>query len=112
MEEIKKLEDRIMEVIKDYAGFPKIRSDKGEFVIIAESDKGDSYEENKECLGVDAEGNLIWSYLSGCSCNGYNDNEKVSDITAKIFKIEKNDTAESFYENNACEPYQGSYESY
>jgi len=104
--------EKIEEVKLNYKDLPKIKSSDGEFVIIAEKDKGGCYEEYKECIGVKEDGDLVWSYLSGCSCGRTNDNQKVTDITSKIFNIEKDDTIEEFYNNNKCEPYAGSYESY
>jgi len=106
------LKERIEEVKKNYNSLDKMTSDNGEFVIIAEKNEGGSYEEYKECLGVKENGDLIWSYLSGCSCNGGNEEKKVTDVTAKIFNIEEDKTVEDFFENNKCEPYQGTYQSY
>jgi len=106
------MRERIEEVKCDYKKLDKITSDEGEFVIIAEKDEGGSYEEYKECLGVKENGDLIWSYLSGCSCEGCNSENKVEDVTAKIFSIESDDTVEEFYNKYKCEPYIGSYTSY
>lgn len=106
------LKEKIEEVKKNYLTLPKSKDDNGEFVIIAEKDEGGSYEEYKECLGVDSSGQLIWSYLSGCSCNGSNDREAVSDVTAKSFKVDADKNTEEFYEANKCEPYITDYCSY
>lgn len=106
------MQDKVKEVIANWESFSKAKNDDGEFVIIAEKDNGGSYEEYKECLGVLKDGSLIWSYLSGCSCYGGNDNEKITDITAKIFKIDGDKNAQEFYDSNKCEPSETSYCSY
>lgn len=106
------LKKKIKEIIENYKDLPKSINDDSEFVIIAEKDEGGSYEEYKECLGVTEDGKLIWCYLSGCSCNGMNSNDVISDVTAKVFSIEKDENAESFFERNKVEPYATSYSSY
>lgn len=106
------LKNMIKKVKKDYDTFPKTTYDEGEFIIIAEVDHGGSYDEYKECLGVNRLGELLWSYLSGCSCSGDNEHKKVTDISAKTFNIEASDTVEEFYSKHKIEPYQTSYTSY
>lgn len=106
------MQDKIKEVIEKYEGLPKSTNDEGEFVIIAENNQGGGYEEYKECLGVNKEGQLIWSYLSGCSCSGSNDNKTIEDVTAKMFRINSDENTEEFYQKNKIEPYVTSYCSY
>jgi len=106
------LKRRIREVVKQYEDLPKSKNDNGLFVIIAEMNQSEGYEENKECLGVTKEGELIWCYLSGCSCTGDNENKKITDITAKVFVIRENETATSFYEKNKIDPIEEIYCSY
>lgn len=100
------------EISQNWDKFTKSKNDNGEFVIIAEKDDSGSYEQYKECLGVLKNGDLIWSYLSGCSCSGGNDNETVSDVSVKIFKIDNGKTVAEFYQQNRIEPYEANYESY
>ena len=100
------------EVIKDWDKLPKAHSDSGDFVIIAEKDEGGGYDEYKECLGVDSSMLLIWSFLSGCSCSGTNEQETLHSDTAKIFRIESNKSAEEFYDSYKVEPYEANYRNY
>jgi hypothetical protein len=106
------LTKRIDEVKAGFLTLPKSRCDDGEFVIIAEKNEGGSYEEYKECLGVDSSGKLIWSYLSGCSCDGNNVNEVVTDVTAKMFRVAADENAESFYMKFKCDPSETNYSTY
>ena len=103
---------KIKEVTENWDKLPKAIDDKGEFVLIAEKDKSEPYEEFRECLGVRKNGALIWTYLSGCSCRGSNQEKTVTDMTAKTFRIEVNETIKSFYEKNKCEPHRADYKSY
>lgn len=106
------MREKIEEIIENWDKLPKSKNDDGEFVIIAEKDEGGQYEEYKECLGVLKDGTLIWSYLSGCSCDGGNLNEKVTDITAKIFKIQDEKSVEQFYSDHKIDYYEANYKSY
>lgn len=109
------MKETIKNVIKNYKKLPKAKDDDGEFVIIAEKDEGGSYEEYKECLGIKEDGTLIWSFLSGCSCGGNNCREEGGEVTVKTFEVglENNyETVEDFFNQNKCDAYEASYESY
>jgi hypothetical protein len=106
------LKQRIKEVKKNWDSLPKAESDNFKFVIIAQVDNAGSYETNQECLGVRENGDLIWAYLSGCSCQGVCEELKIEDFTAKVFSIEGDKTVEDFFKNHACEPEEKSYKEY
>jgi len=106
------MKETIEQVTKDWDSLPKSKDDNSEFVIIAENDASEFYETDKQCLGVLKDGSLVWVYLSGCSCNGGGDMEKIDDITVKRFKINGDKNAIEFYEEFKCEPYESNYTSY
>lgn len=106
------MKEKIEEVTKNWDNLLKGKDDSIEFVIIAERNDGCNYDIDKECLGVTKNGELVWVYLSGCSCSGGGSTEKIDDVTSKTFKIFGDKSAEEFYKEFKCEPLESNYESY
>lgn len=59
-------------VIDNWSTLPKSTFDDCKVVIIKciRDDSGDYGHHSYEGYGIDKEGNLIWCYSSGCSCDG------------------------------------------
>lgn len=103
--------ERIDEVLRDWDKLPKSKNDLCEFVILAEKDMSADYGTNQECIGLSRNGNLLWCYLSGCSCAGVNQ-IKTIDSSFKCFEVEPTLTVIEFYNTYKVEPTERFYESY
>ena len=81
---------KIVEYIKEnWSSLPKSKFNELEVVIFREMKNDDwGYGHHVyEGYGVSEDGELLWCYSSGCSCNGSADGGIVSEKNLKIFEL-------------------------
>lgn len=77
-------------VIENYEKLPKSNFSGQECVIVEERENSNyGYGHHSyEGIGITKEGNVVWCYSSGCSCNGSAGMDHRQDKTAKILVVE------------------------
>lgn len=75
---------------RNYDDLPKSRFDEEECVVVRENEHSDygHGHHTYEGVGVTKEGNIVWCYSSGCSCNGTVNMEHEHKTTAKVLQTE------------------------